>query len=180
RRLNLRFALERMVERVNEAPVTASGIIRCVRAITRMNDAGEWIDPPSRVIISREDSVEPQPSPHRKSSRHNSSRTNRKSNPPAATIFEPALLEEISPEELQHPEQHYLVAQRAAEKLSKAAKTPVSPQILLTPEFAASAARQHGVDPADPRILTDPDILPAVIRDSLIGNRTHSPEKPNG
>src|SRR6185437_12710142 len=68
RRLNLRFALERMVERVNEAPVTASGIIRCVRAITRMNDAGEWIDPPSRVIISREDSVEPQPSPHRKSS----------------------------------------------------------------------------------------------------------------
>jgi len=179
RRLNLRFALERMVERVNEAPVTASGIIRCVRAITRMNDAGEWIDPPSRVIISREDS-EPRRASGRGSSRRDSSRTARKSNPPAPPIFEPALLEEISPEELEHPEQHYLVAQRAAEKLSKAAKTPVSPQILLTPEFAASAARQHGVDPADPRILTDPDILPAVIRDSLIGNRTHSPEKPNG
>jgi len=179
RRLNLRFALERMVERVNEAPVTASGIIRCVRAITRMNDAGEWIDPPSRVIISREDS-EPRRASGRRSSRRNSSRAARKSNPPAPPIFEPALLEEISPEELEHPEQHYLVAQRAAEKLSKAAKAPAPPQILLTPEFAAAAARRHGVDPADPRILTDPDILPAVIRDSLIGNRTHSPEKPNG
>src|SRR6185437_1033684 len=180
RRLNLRFALERMVERVNEAPVTASGIIRCVRAITRMNDAGEWIDPPSRVIISREDS-EPQPPRRGKSSRRNSSRAARKSNPPAATIFEPALLEEISPEELEHAEQHPdVVAQRAAEKLSKAVKAPVPPQILFTPEFAACAARRHGVDPADPRILTDPDILPAVIRDSLIGNRIHSPEKPNG
>lgn len=183
RRLNLRFALERMVERVNEAPVTASGIIRCVRAITRMNDAGEWIDPPSRVIISREDSVEPQRSPRGKSSRHNSSRANRKPNPPAATIFEPALLEEISPEELEHPEEHYLVAKRAAEKLSKAAKAPAPPKdvtILLSPEFAAASARHYGVDPADPRILTDPDILPAGIRESLIANRTHSPAEPNG
>ena len=180
RRLNLRFALERMVERVNEAPVTASGIIRCVRAITRMNDAGEWIDPPSRVIISREDS-EPQPSRRGRSSRRNSSRSGRKSNPTAPPIFEPALLEEISPEELEHPEQHYLVAKRAAEKLSKAAKAPTAPpQMLLTREFASAAARRHGVDPADPRILTDPDILPAVIRLSLIGNQTHSPEKPNG
>lgn len=181
RRLNLRFALERMVERVSEAPVTASGIIRCVRAITRMNDAGEWIDPPSRVIISREDSVESQRTSAHKSSRRNSSRAARKSNPPAPPIFEPALLEEISPEEVEHAEQHPdVVAQRAAEKLREAAKPTVPPQILFTPEFAASVTRRHGVDPADPRILTDPDILPASIRESLIGNRTHSPEKPNG
>ena len=75
------------------------------------------------------------------------------------------------------------MAQRAAEKLSKAARPPVPPKdvtILLSPEFAAAAARPYGVDPADPRILIDPNILPAGIRESLIGNRTHSPEKPNG
>src|SRR5579863_2843059 len=127
RRLNLRFALERMVERVNEAPVTASGILRCVRAITRMNDAGEWIDPPSRVIISREDS-EPQPSRRGKSSRRNSSRAPGKSSAPAPTIFEPALLEEISPEELDRAEQHPSAAQNAP---------PQTTEILISPDLAA-------------------------------------------
>src|SRR5579872_1990137 len=171
RRLNLRFALERIVERVGEVPVTASGVLRCVRAITRMNDAGEWIDPPSRVIISREDS-EPQPSRRGRSSRRNSSRSGRKSNPTAPPIFEPALLEEISHEEVEHAEQHPdVVAQRAAEQRSKASKAAAAPpQILFSREFASAIALRHGVDPSDPRILTDPDILPAVIRDSLIGN----------
>ncbi|MHB8411054.1 MAG: hypothetical protein ACYDDI_03810, partial [Candidatus Acidiferrales bacterium] len=59
RRLNLRFALERIVERVGEVPVTANAVIRSIRAITRINDAGEWVDPPARVIISREDSAKP-------------------------------------------------------------------------------------------------------------------------
>lgn len=184
RRLNLRFALERIVERVGEVPVTASAIIRSVRAITRINDAGEWVDPPSRVIISREDSAEPQCPPHRKSSagkssRHNSSRATQKSTPPAARIFEPALLEERSPVEVEHDEQHPLLAKPTSEKPSKPTKAPPS-QMLLTREFAAAVAIHDGVDPADPRILTDPDILPPVIRLSLIGNQTNSPEKPNG
>ena len=189
RRLNMRFALERIVERVGEVPVTASAVIRSIRAITRINDAGEWIDPPSRVIISREDAVEPQRTSAHKSSRrkpspHNSRRAKQQPQPPASTIFKPALLEEISPEEIEHAEQHPdVVAQRAAEQRSKAAKAPAPPKdvtILLSPEFAAASARHYGVDPADPRILTDPDILPAGIRESLIGNETHSPEKPNG
>lgn len=187
RRLNLRFALERIVERVGEVPVTASGVIRCVRAITRINDAGEWVDPPSRVIISREDAAEPQRTSPRKSSRrksspHNSRRANRQSQLPGATIFEPALLEEISHEEVEHAEQHPdIVAQRAAEQRSKAAKAAAAPpQMLLSPEFASALALRHGVDPSDPRILTDPNILPAVIRDSLIENYVHSPAEPKG
>ena len=52
RRLNLRFAMERIVERVNEVPVTATSVIRAARAISRINDSGEWIDPPSRVIVT--------------------------------------------------------------------------------------------------------------------------------
>jgi hypothetical protein len=51
RRLNLRFAMERIVERVNEVPVTATAVIRAARAITRINDAGQWVDPPSHLVI---------------------------------------------------------------------------------------------------------------------------------
>ena len=63
RRLNLRFALERIVERVNEVPVTATAVIRAARALTRINDAGEWIDPPARFIVTHvngEESVQPE------------------------------------------------------------------------------------------------------------------------
>ena len=52
RRLNLRFAMERIVERVNEVPVTANAVIRAARAITRINDEGQWVDPPSHVIVT--------------------------------------------------------------------------------------------------------------------------------
>ena len=58
RRLNLRFAMERIVERVNEVPVTATSVIRAARAIARINDSGEWIDPPSRVIVTHINRVE--------------------------------------------------------------------------------------------------------------------------
>lgn len=195
RRLNLRFALERIVERVGEVPVTASGVIRCVRAITRMNDAGEWIDPPSRVIISREDAVEPQHTSPHKSSRHNSSRATRQSQPPAANIFEPALLEEISheEEEIEHAEQHpEVVAQRAAEQLREAAKAAAAPPeitIEFSPEFAAACEERRRGQEADRRALEakNPrlagpalDITAARTSQSLIGNETHSPAEPNG
>lgn len=198
RRLNMRFALERIVERVGEVPVTASAVIRSIRAITRINDAGEWIDPPSRVIISREDAVEPQrtvahKSSRRKSSPHNARRASRQSQPPAATIFEPALLEEISHEEVEHAEQHPdIVAQRAAEKLSKAAaKASVPPEITieLSPELAAAVEeRQRGLE-ADRRALEaknprlaepPPDLTAPQISKSLIGNYVHSPAEPKG
>ena len=197
RRLNMRFALERIVERVGEVPVTASAVIRSIRAITRINDAGEWIDPPSRVIISREDAVEPQRTSAHKSSRrkpspHNSRRAKQQPQPPASTIFKPALLEEISPEEIEHAEQHPdVVAQHAAEQRSKAAKAPVPPEITIefSPEFAAAREeRRRGLE-ADRRALEaknprfagpPPDLAAAQISKSLIGNETHSPEKPNG
>jgi len=197
RRLNMRFALERIVERVGEVPVTASAVIRSIRAITRINDAGEWVDPPSRVIISREDAVEPQRTSAHKSSRHkssphNSRRANQQPQPPASTIFESALLEEISPEELEHAEQHPdVVAQRAAEKLSKAAKAPVPPEITieLSPELAAiRAARRRALEAqyphlARPDFRTDsaaPTLAAAQTTQSLIGNQTHSPAEPKG
>lgn len=193
RRLNMRFALERIVERVGEVPVTASAVIRSIRAITRINDAGEWIDPPTRVIISREDSSEPQPSRGAKSSRHNSRRATRQSPPPAATIFEPALLEEISHEEVEHAEQHPdIVAQRAAEKLrQEAAKASVPPEIIieLSPELAADREeRRRGLE-ADRRALEaknarlagpPPDLTAAQRSKSLIGNDAHSPAEPKG
>src|SRR5690348_1921070 len=58
RRLNLHFAMERIVERVNEVPVTATSVIRAARAISRINDSGEWVDPPSRVIVTHINRVE--------------------------------------------------------------------------------------------------------------------------
>lgn len=89
RRLNLRFALERIVERVGEVPVTATSVIRAARAISRINDAGEWNDPPTRLIIERSDSPEPpvaEPS---------TASVKIKSRP--APIFDPVLLDEPSP-----------------------------------------------------------------------------------
>ena len=58
RRLNLRFAMERIVERVNEVPVTANAVIRAARAVSRINDSGEWVDPPSRLIVEHVNSAE--------------------------------------------------------------------------------------------------------------------------
>ena len=52
RRRNLRFVLERLLERVDKVKVTAHAVIRAVRAYTRINDAGEWIEPPTRIIVS--------------------------------------------------------------------------------------------------------------------------------
>jgi hypothetical protein len=52
RRANVRFPLERIVERVGEVRVTAAAVIRAIRALSRINDAGEWVDPPSRVVVT--------------------------------------------------------------------------------------------------------------------------------
>ncbi len=49
---NLRFVLENLLERVDKVKVTAHAVIRAVRAYTRINDAGEWIEPPTRILVS--------------------------------------------------------------------------------------------------------------------------------
>ena len=166
RRLNLRFALERIVERVGEVPVTASAVIRSVRAITRINDAGEWVDPPARVIISREDS-EPARQPRRKSPR-----STRKSQPPAPPIFEPVLLEE---QEVEQPEQP---APRAGQKHPA---PPETIEIALSPGFAAACARRRrSLEARYVHVAaTEQELAAAHARQSLIANEMRSTEEPN-
>ncbi|MGH9711327.1 MAG: hypothetical protein ACRD37_12350 [Candidatus Acidiferrales bacterium] len=125
RRLNMRFALERMVERVNEVPVTASSVIRAVRAIACINDAGEWTEPSSRVIISREDS---------RPSRRRKSRAARKS-PPPPQIFEPALLEQSPLTE--QPEPPPLQAQQTSQTSPHPLSTWEGFKLVLDPALVA-------------------------------------------
>jgi hypothetical protein len=49
---NLRCALERILEKAQRVVPTADSIVRAVRAYTRINDAGEWVEPPTHVIVS--------------------------------------------------------------------------------------------------------------------------------
>jgi hypothetical protein len=59
RRLNLRFAAESLVEEVNCVDPCADAVLRAIRVCTRLNDRGEWNEPPSRVIISSGGRVDP-------------------------------------------------------------------------------------------------------------------------
>ena len=52
RRKNLRSALELIVEEAERVHPTADSIIRAIHALTKINDAGEWIEPPAHVIVS--------------------------------------------------------------------------------------------------------------------------------
>ena len=49
---NLRFALAGIIQRSHNVTPTADSVIRAVRAYTRVTTAGEWVDPPARVIVS--------------------------------------------------------------------------------------------------------------------------------
>jgi len=49
---NLRFALAGIIEHAHNVEPSADSVIRAVRAYSRVNSAGEWIDPPARVIVS--------------------------------------------------------------------------------------------------------------------------------
>lgn len=63
-RLNLRFALECIVERVSEVPVTATSVIRAARAVSRIDETSEWVDPPARVFVTyvnSEEAATPEP-----------------------------------------------------------------------------------------------------------------------
>jgi hypothetical protein len=49
---NLRFALGLIIEQAEAVTPTAEAIVHAVRAYTRVTDAGEWLEPPARVIVS--------------------------------------------------------------------------------------------------------------------------------
>jgi hypothetical protein len=51
RSLNLRSALEYIIEESERIMPTAEGIVKAMRAYTRINDVGEWIDPPTKHIV---------------------------------------------------------------------------------------------------------------------------------
>jgi hypothetical protein len=51
RNLNLRSALELMIEYSERSSPSAEAIIKAIRAHTRMNDLGEWIDTPTTHIV---------------------------------------------------------------------------------------------------------------------------------
>ncbi|HYL62086.1 MAG TPA: hypothetical protein VE077_05640 [Candidatus Methylomirabilis sp.] len=134
RRLNLRFAMERIVERVNEVPVTASSVIRAARVITRINDSGQWVDPPSRLIVTHEHSQDAERLEERKdgSRRRKAARLSlATSHSPLTTVFDDALLDEPSES-----------AEYAAE-LPKINGKPAPPEIILTLDPALQELRNE-------------------------------------
>jgi len=150
RRLNLRFAMERIVERVNEVPVTANAVIRAARAIARINDSGEWIDPPSRVIVTHVHAEEVgDPAPHRP---HGSKRNRGQQgvSPSIATAFEPVLLDEPSESAANSGE------------LPKINGKPAPPEIILelTPEFAKCREERRLAIEADRQARAARDSVP--------------------
>ncbi|HXQ26973.1 MAG TPA: hypothetical protein VN822_11235 [Candidatus Acidoferrales bacterium] len=64
RRKNLRAALELIIEEADRVSPTADSIIRAVHALTKINDAGEWIESPAHVVVSSGSALfAPRPSP---------------------------------------------------------------------------------------------------------------------
>lgn len=52
RNSNLRLALGRLVECVDHVEPTADSIVRAIHALARINDDGQWVEPPAHVIVS--------------------------------------------------------------------------------------------------------------------------------
>jgi len=53
RQRNLRAALEKIIERAGEAPVTAAAVVSAVVAMSRINAAGEWLET-SRISLAEQ------------------------------------------------------------------------------------------------------------------------------
>lgn len=49
---NLRFALGRLIESVDSVHPTPDSIVRAIHAFARINDEGQWVEPPAHVIVS--------------------------------------------------------------------------------------------------------------------------------
>jgi hypothetical protein len=52
RRENLRFAADLIIEHADQVVPTAEGVLRAIRVSARLNDKGQWVNPPSRAEIS--------------------------------------------------------------------------------------------------------------------------------
>lgn len=50
RRATIRLALEPIIEQAASVEVTADAVIRAVQAYAHINDAGEWLNPPTHVV----------------------------------------------------------------------------------------------------------------------------------
>jgi hypothetical protein len=61
---NLRFALGHLIERVQDVEPTADSIIRAIHAFARINDDGQWIEPPAHLIVSSGGVRRQSPMPH--------------------------------------------------------------------------------------------------------------------
>lgn len=63
RHRNLRFALEHIIQRAQDVRVvTADSVIRAVHAFARINRDGQWVNPPTHVIVSSGSRTEAPPS----------------------------------------------------------------------------------------------------------------------
>jgi len=49
RQRNVRAALERIIEKVDDVPVTSGAVVAAVQAYAKINAEGQWIDPSERV-----------------------------------------------------------------------------------------------------------------------------------
>jgi hypothetical protein len=52
RRENLRFAAELIIEHADQVIPTAEGVLRAIRVSARLNDKGQWVNPPSRAEVT--------------------------------------------------------------------------------------------------------------------------------
>ncbi len=53
RNRNLRHALGFLVEEVDRVAPTADAVLRAILALAHVNDEGQWVEPPSHVVVSR-------------------------------------------------------------------------------------------------------------------------------
>ena len=55
RSLYIRSALDHIIERAAEAPVTANAVVNAVRAYTHINEQGKWVEPPRKIIFAKDE-----------------------------------------------------------------------------------------------------------------------------
>jgi hypothetical protein len=51
RRRNVRAALERIIEKAGDVDVTSAAVVSAIQALSKINAAGQWIDPSERLTL---------------------------------------------------------------------------------------------------------------------------------
>ncbi|MGB8524762.1 MAG: hypothetical protein WCD43_17495 [Candidatus Acidiferrales bacterium] len=70
RNLSLRSSLEFVIEQAEHVMPSAEGLVKAIRAYTRINDQGEWIDTPTTHIVKVVPMRDPEPRNVTNSARH--------------------------------------------------------------------------------------------------------------